>query len=251
MATKVSILNNVTDNLWTLIKSQNPNLIWSIEKDNVEARQWYFDKADGSINHGNRTYFWYGENDFQEIMKFIDSSCDTKSPKYFNTGGPRKRSFSNLSIPSRSYSTSSSRRKRVGLIGARGYTGNELITLLDAHPNIEISHVSSRELAGKTIPLENQPSLTYSNLSADMAASCSDVDAWIMALPNKVCEPWVRSITSSSSGSNSPVIVDLSADYRFDSNWTYGLPELYPGRRSLLRQSKRISNPGCYATYIS
>jgi len=42
------------------------------------------------------------------------------------------------------------------------------------------------------------------------------------------------------------LIVDLSADYRFDSSWTYGLPELVP--RSEIARATRIANPGCYAT---
>ena len=46
-------------------------------------------------------------------------------------------------------------------------------------------------------------------------------------------------------GGDGPVIVDLSADYRFDADWYYGLPELTRGRYS---GQRRISNPGCYAT---
>ncbi len=41
------------------------------------------------------------------------------------------------------------------------------------------------------------------------------------------------------------VILDLSADYRFDPGWTYGLPERF---RDQIRTSKLIANPGCYAT---
>jgi N-acetyl-gamma-glutamyl-phosphate reductase/acetylglutamate kinase len=70
-----------------------------------------------------------------------------------------------------------------------------------------------------------------------------DVDCWVMALPNGVCKPYVDAIDSV--GRNS-LIVDLSADYRFDANWTYGLPELVD--RSTIAKSTRISNPGCYAT---
>ena len=41
------------------------------------------------------------------------------------------------------------------------------------------------------------------------------------------------------------ILIDLSADYRFDDDWTYGLPEL---NRDRLKRQKRIANPGCYAT---
>ena len=70
-----------------------------------------------------------------------------------------------------------------------------------------------------------------------------DIDAWVMALPNGVAKPWVDAIDDTGSKS---LIVDLSADYRFDSAWTYGLPELID--RSQIAKATRISNPGCYAT---
>jgi len=44
------------------------------------------------------------------------------------------------------------------------------------------------------------------------------------------------------------LIVDLSADYRFDPAWTYGLPELID--RQIISKAKRISNPGCYAVSL-
>lgn len=47
-------------------------------------------------------------------------------------------------------------------------------------------------------------------------------------------------------GRKESVIVDLSADYRFTENWTYGLPELVD--RAIIAKATRISNPGCYAT---
>src|SRR5690606_38726852 len=47
-------------------------------------------------------------------------------------------------------------------------------------------------------------------------------------------------------GKGKSVIVDLSADFRFDDKWTYGLPELVP--RENIAKATRISNPGCYAT---
>jgi len=70
----------------------------------------------------------------------------------------------------------------------------------------------------------------------------SDVDVWVMALPNGVAKPWIDAIEE---GSSESVIIDLSADYRFDSAWIYGLPELID--RSKIAKATRISNPGCYA----
>ncbi|KAF2668907.1 bifunctional acetylglutamate kinase/N-acetyl-gamma-glutamyl-phosphate reductase [Microthyrium microscopicum] len=135
---------------------------------------------------------------------------------------------------------------KVALIGARGYTGQALIDLLNRHPNMDLRHVSSRELAGKKLQGYTKRDITYENLSAEDVRKLADsgtIDVWVMALPNGVCAPFVEAIDQSGSDS---LIVDLSADYRFDSKWTYGLPELVD--RAEIANAKRIANPGCYAT---
>ena len=142
--------------------------------------------------------------------------------------------------------SSNPKPSRVALIGARGYTGKALIELLNRHPNMDLRHVSSRELAGQKLPGYEKRDITYENLSAEDVRRMEekgDIDCWVMALPNGVCKPFVDAIDSVSRNS---VIVDLSADYRFDSSWTYGLPELVD--RSKIAKATRISNPGCYAT---
>jgi N-acetyl-gamma-glutamyl-phosphate reductase/acetylglutamate kinase len=111
---------------------------------------------------------------------------------------------------------------------------------------MDLRYVSSRELAGQKLQGYEKRDVTYQNLSAEDVRRMEengDVDCWVMALPNGVCKPYVDAIDSVSRNS---VIVDLSADYRFDPNWTYGLPELVD--RSTIAKSTRISNPGCYAT---
>jgi N-acetyl-gamma-glutamyl-phosphate reductase/acetylglutamate kinase len=135
---------------------------------------------------------------------------------------------------------------KVALIGARGYTGQALIDLLNRHPNMDLRHVSSRELAGKKLQGYTKRDITYENLTAEDVRRLADsgsIDCWVMALPNGVCAPFVEAIDQSGSDS---LIVDLSADYRFDDKWTYGLPELVD--RGVIAQAKRIANPGCYAT---
>lgn len=135
---------------------------------------------------------------------------------------------------------------RVALIGARGYTGKALIDLLSNHPQMDLRHVSSRELAGQKLKGYTKRDITYENLSSDdvrRMAEKGDIDCWVMALPNGVCKPFVDAIDASG---KETVIVDLSADYRFDSKWTYGLPELIT--RADIAKARRISNPGCYAT---
>lgn len=133
---------------------------------------------------------------------------------------------------------------RIGLIGARGYTGQALIDLLNNHPNMDLRHVSSRELCGQELKGYTKRKIIYENLSPEEVAELDrdgKVDCWVMALPNGVCQPFVQALDQSSS-----LIIDLSADYRSDSTWAYGLPELT--QRSKIAQSTRISNPGCYAT---
>jgi N-acetyl-gamma-glutamyl-phosphate reductase / acetylglutamate kinase len=135
---------------------------------------------------------------------------------------------------------------RVALIGARGYTGQALIDLLNRHPNMDLRHVSSRELAGQKLKGYEKKEITYENLSAEDVRRMEEdgqIDCWVMALPNGVCKPFVDAVNS---GSKKSVVIDLSADYRFDSGWTYGLPELVD--RSKIAKATRISNPGCYAT---
>lgn len=142
--------------------------------------------------------------------------------------------------------SSNDKPSRVAIIGARGYTGKALIDLINNHPSLDLRHVSSRELAGQKLQGYTKRDIIYENLSVEevrQMAENGDVDCWVMALPNGVCKPFVDAIDQVA---KDQVIVDLSADYRFDSSWTYGLPELVD--RSAIARATRISNPGCYAT---
>ena len=133
---------------------------------------------------------------------------------------------------------------RVGLVGARGYTGAELIRLIAAHPRFELAYVTSRELDGQRVA-EHTPTfageLRFSNPAHDTLPQLA-ADAVILALPNGKAGAIVQAFDAAGSH---PVIIDLSADYRFDPRWYYGLPEL---TRSHYAGQTRISNPGCYAT---
>ena len=132
----------------------------------------------------------------------------------------------------------------VGIVGARGHTGAELIRLIAAHPQLELAFVSSRELDGQRVAEHNDAyagELRYENLDP-AAVAAKGADAVILALPNGKAQPYVAAIDAAAPQT---VIVDLSADYRFDPAWYYGLPEL---TRERYAGQKRISNPGCYAT---
>lgn len=135
-------------------------------------------------------------------------------------------------------------KKRVGIVGARGHTGAELIRLIAAHPHFELGFVSSRELDGQPVSAhiaEYRGELVYRNYSHE-DITAQPADAVVLALPNGKAGALVMAIDEAGAD---PVVVDLSADYRFDDGWYYGLPELTRGR---YRGQKRISNPGCYAS---
>src|SRR5262249_33979707 len=83
--------------------------------------------------------------------------------------------------------------------------------------------------------------LRYESLDAD-AVAARRADAIVLALPNGKAAPYVTAIDKAAPQT---VIVDVSADYRFDNAWYYGLPEL---NRAKFDSQRRISNPGCYAT---
>ncbi len=146
--------------------------------------------------------------------------------------------------PSRSSSPAAPEPARIGLVGGRGHTGAELIRLLDAHPRLSLAFASSRELARK--PLRDVAPSVHADLafidSTPEAVVHAGADVFILALPNGVSNEYVAAIEAAQP---SAVIVDLSADHRFDGDWAYGLPEL---NRRRLAGARRIANPGCYAT---
>jgi len=136
--------------------------------------------------------------------------------------------------------------KTVGIVGARGHTGAELIRLIAAHPSLQLAFVSSRELDGQRVDAHNGAcagELRYESLDPQ-AVAAKRADVVILALPNGKAAPFVEAIDQDAPDT---LIVDLSADYRFDKTWYYGLPELTRGK---WHGGRRISNPGCYATAI-
>jgi N-acetyl-gamma-glutamyl-phosphate reductase len=135
-------------------------------------------------------------------------------------------------------------KKTVGIVGARGYTGAELIRLIAAHPALELAYVSSRELAGQRVDSQlpdYHGDLRYSAPAHEDLPGLG-ADIVVLALPNGKAATCVAAFDAAGAD---PLLVDLSADYRFDDRWYYGLPEL---TRDRWHGERRISNPGCYAT---
>ncbi|TXI47918.1 MAG: N-acetyl-gamma-glutamyl-phosphate reductase [Lysobacter sp.] len=138
---------------------------------------------------------------------------------------------------------------RVGIVGARGYVGAELIRLIAAHPRLELAYVGSRELDGQRLDAHIETyrgDLRYTSPSNEVLPTLG-ADAVVLALPNGKAAACVAAFDAAAADPAfaQPVLIDLSADYRFDDDWYYGLPEL---TRAAYRGQRRISNPGCYAT---
>ena len=134
---------------------------------------------------------------------------------------------------------------RVALIGGRGYTGAEWLGLLAGHPGLSLAFASSESHPGTALaevcPGWPDPAATFICIGPGDTAG-QHADAWVLAVPNGAAGEWAAAIRAADPHT---VILDLSADHRFDKGWAYGLPERF---RADLRQSRNIANPGCYAT---
>lgn len=128
----------------------------------------------------------------------------------------------------------------VGLIGARGHVGAELVRLLAAHPQLRLTRAASRQDVGKPLRVDAIEGPVLGDMSPDTVAAWP-VDVVVLALPNGLAADYVAALP------DTVRVVDLSADHRFDPDWAYGLPELH---RPTLANARRIANPGCYATGI-
>jgi N-acetyl-gamma-glutamyl-phosphate reductase len=132
----------------------------------------------------------------------------------------------------------------LGLVGARGYVGQELCKILARHPRFGLAFVVSKSRAGKRIGLElagAPEDLVFEDLDPDAAAR-RGANVVVLALANGQAAPYVAALDRARPET---VVVDVSADHRFDDAWVYGLPEI---NRARIAGARRIANPGCYAT---
>ena len=151
----------------------------------------------------------------------------------------------------------------VAIVGASGYTGLELIRLLNCHPGVAVTCLTSEQSAGKRISdvfptLRGRCDLLLENLEPVRVAEKADLI--FTALPHKAAMAVIPTFLKLGRR-----VIDLSADYRLSDpqvygEWyephqdpvnlkkaVYGLPEL---RRSKIKGAKLIANPGCYPTSI-
>ena len=152
---------------------------------------------------------------------------------------------------------------RVGVVGASGYTGGELLRILATHPEVEVSYATSREYAGKPLTAIHPhfrgffEKLKFSQLSLDTLAS--QCDLVFVNTPHGVSSSLVPKILDMGLK-----VIDLSADFRLKNPadyrvWydmehpapdllakaVYGLPELH---REEIRTAQLVACPGCNST---
>jgi N-acetyl-gamma-glutamyl-phosphate reductase len=148
---------------------------------------------------------------------------------------------------------------RVGIYGATGYTGLELVRLLSGYPEIQIVFVTSESSAGQSLR-QSGPLAPDLTLVASADAPLDEVDGVFLCLPHTRSAPLAAQALA-----QKVRVVDLSADLRIDDpavyeQWykvphpapellpmPYGLPEL---GRERLKNAACIANPGCYATSV-
>jgi N-acetyl-gamma-glutamyl-phosphate reductase len=157
--------------------------------------------------------------------------------------------------------------KKVAIIGASGYSGEELVRLLLQHPHVDITAVTSRQYAGQTVAqvftkFSSHPKsrmLRFTEPNAEVLAKQADVV--FLALPHGVAAEYAVPLLE-----RGCQVIDLSADFRLKSaavykefyghdhptpdllaKSVYGLPEIY---REQIKSASLIASPGCYPTSI-
>ena len=149
---------------------------------------------------------------------------------------------------------------KVGIIGATGYAGAELVRLITTHPQAEVAAISSVSFEGQKL---SDVYKSYLNINDMVCENADDVvqksDVVFAALPHGLSQDLAKKCYDSGK-----VFIDLGADFRLKSEeeykeWyngeyihkelhemaVYGLPEFY---RDKIKGAKIIANPGCYTT---
>ncbi|HMP81108.1 MAG TPA: N-acetyl-gamma-glutamyl-phosphate reductase [Verrucomicrobiota bacterium] len=157
--------------------------------------------------------------------------------------------------------------KKVAIVGASGYSGEELVRLLLNHPQAELVAVTSRQSAGQTLgqvfpKFASHPrakSLRFSEPNSEVLAKQADIV--FLALPHGVAAEYAVPLLEAGC-----IVIDLSADFRLKSadiykefyahdhpapdllaKSVYGLPEIH---RDQIKKATLIASPGCYPTSI-
>ena len=148
----------------------------------------------------------------------------------------------------------------VAVAGASGYAGGEVLRLLSAHPEFDVTTVTAFQNAGQPL-ISAQPhlrSLAHLQLQPTDASTLAGHDVVFLALPHGKSGEVTKDLPADT------LVIDLGADHRLTSEadwaqfyggdyygaWAYGLPEL-ADQRSVLAGATRIAVPGCNVTAIT
>lgn len=149
---------------------------------------------------------------------------------------------------------------KIGIVGASGYAGGELLRLLQSHPNFTPHYIAAGSNAGEKIASVHSHLTSFGNqvFSSTNPGDINKCDLVFLALPHGESAKIVDEISSDVK------VVDLGADFRlrnedswkkyynqdYAGNWVYGLPEL-ANHRDAIQAATRVANPGCYATAVA
>ncbi len=156
---------------------------------------------------------------------------------------------------------------RIAIVGASGYSGEELVRLLLAHPHAELTAVTSRQYAGHTLAqifpkfAQHPRARTLQFSEPKPEALSKDAEIVFLALPHGVAAEYAVPLLQ-----HGCQVIDLSADFRVRDpavykefyahehpapdllgQAVYGLPEIY---RTQIKKASLIASPGCYPTSI-
>ena len=156
---------------------------------------------------------------------------------------------------------------QVAVVGASGYSGEELVRLLLRHPYVRLTRITSRQYAGKSLAevfprfarIPSAQGLRFTE--PDVAALQAETDVIFLALPHGVAAEFAVPLIEAGKR-----VIDLSADFRLRdperyrqfykrehpaptllAKAVYGLPELYA---EAIRSAQLVASPGCYPTGI-
>lgn len=157
--------------------------------------------------------------------------------------------------------------EKIAIVGATGYSGEELVRLLSQHPRVEVVALTSRQAAGQTL------ATIYPRFAGTRYAGLEFIDSAVekilgsgaqfvfLALPHGAAAPFAEPLIAAGRR-----VLDLSADFRIkdvavyeefygekahapelNARSVYGMPEIY---RAQLRDAQLVACPGCYPTSI-
>ena len=134
----------------------------------------------------------------------------------------------------------------VGILGAAGYTGGELIRLLLNHPEAEIVFANSESNAGNPVSDVHEGLIGDTDLKFTSEMPFEAVDVVFFCFGHGKSEAFLKEHTIP----DSVKIIDLAQDFRIAApthDYVYGLPEL---NRAAIQKARHVANPGCFATCI-